>query len=256
MVRCEGIVKVFHSGFFSQQRYLALQGVSLAMQAGRTYALCGLSGSGKSTLGRILLGLVLPSAGEVFYDDASLTELIGSRSQEKAFRRRHQILFQNPQATLYENFTIRQLMEEPYRIHRQSMGEPDWDWIETCLRKVRLPMDILPRYPGQLSGGQLQRVCLARVLTMQPDFLVLDEPTAMLDPTVQVQVVCLLKELQQTERLTYFFISHDLDLVRYLADDVGIIHQGKILEQGPASRVLAEPQEAFTRQFIQGFDAF
>ena len=114
------------------------------------------------------------------------------------------------------------------------MGAPDWAWIKACLEKVSLASDILDRYPAELSGGQLQRLSIARVLTMQPSFVVLDEPTAMLDPTVQVQIMRLLKDLQREEHLTYLFISHDLDLVRFLADDVGIMCRGRMVEQGRA----------------------
>ena len=166
------------------------------------------------------------------------------------------MIFQNPQASLYENFPIRRLLEEPYRIHAAAMGAPDWAWIKACLEKVSLASDILDRYPAELSGGQLQRLSIARVLTMQPSFVVLDEPTAMLDPTVQVQIMRLLKDLQREEHLTYLFISHDLDLVRFLADDVGIMCRGRMVEQGRADEVLSAPREEFTREFIAAFDGF
>jgi ABC-type glutathione transport system ATPase component len=256
MIKCQAVTKNFYSGFFKKRCHPVLQAISLTIAEGHTYALCGASGSGKSTLGRILLGLVAPSAGNVFYDDVSIQHWMTSRRKEKDFRQRNQIVFQNPQATLYPDFTIRQLLEEPYRIHSYLLGAPDWDWIEVCLKKVKLSLDLLNRYPEQLSGGQLQRVCIARSLLMRPSFLVLDEPTAMLDPTVQMQLICLLKELQQTEKLTYLFISHDLNLARYMADEAGFIYQGRLVEQGPAELVLQQPQITFTRQFIRAFDAF
>ena len=256
MIKCQAVTKKFYSGFLKKRCHPVLQDITLTIADGHTYALCGASGSGKSTLGRILLGLADPSAGDVVYDDVSIRYWMASRRAEKNFRRRNQIVFQNPQATLYPDFTIRQLLEEPYRIHSSALGAPDWDWIEICLEKVKLPLNLLSRYPGQLSGGELQRVCIARSLIMRPSFLVLDEPTAMLDPTVQMKLICLLKELQQTEKLTYLFISHDLDLARYMADEAGFLYRGKMIEQGPAQLVLQQPQRSFTRQFIRAFDLF
>ena len=174
-------------------------------------------------------------------------------SERKEFRRRHQILFQDPQGSLYPDFPIRRLMEEPYRVHRSDLGAPDWTRIDECLRRVGRDGEILDRYPAQLSGGQLQRVCLARLLLLRPSFLVLDEPTAMLDPTAQEEILRLLKELQREEGLTYFFVSHDLDLVRYMADTVGILHEGVIIEEGAAKTVLSHPRTAFTQKLVQQF---
>ena len=192
----------------------------------------------------------------MYYGDEPLADRLRTRAAEQEFRRHNQMIFQNPQASLYENFPIRRLLEEPYRIHAAAMGAPDWARILACLEKVGLGADLLDRYPAELSGGQLQRLSIARVLTMQPSFIVLDEPTAMLDPTVQVQIMHLLKDLQRKERLTYLFISHDLDLVRFLADDVGIMCRGRMVEQGRADEVLSAPREEFTREFIAAFDGF
>lgn len=256
MMRCEHIGKVFRSGFMGGGAVTALEDVSLTVAEGTTYALCGLSGSGKSTLGRIVLGLIPATSGDVYYGETKLAEHLATRAAEQAFRRQNQMIFQNPQASLYENFPMRRLMEEPYRIHAAAMGAPDEGRIFACLEKVGLSPDILGRYPAELSGGQLQRLCIARVLTMHPSFIVLDEPTAMLDPTVQVQIMRLLKDLQREEHLTYLFISHDLDLVRFLADDVGIMCRGRMVEQGRADEVLSAPREEFTREFIAAFDGF
>ncbi|EJP28419.1 ABC transporter, ATP-binding protein [Selenomonas sp. FOBRC9] len=256
MMRCEHVGKVFRSGFMGGGAVTALEDVSFSVAEGTTYALCGLSGAGKSTLGRIVLGLVPATSGAVYYGDTPLADRLRTRAAEREFRRHNQMIFQNPQASLYENFPIRRLLEEPYRIHAAAMGAPDWARILACLEKVGLGADLLDRYPAELSGGQLQRLSIARVLTMQPSFIVLDEPTAMLDPTVQVQIMHLLKDLQRKERLTYLFISHDLDLVRFLADDVGIMCRGRMVEQGRADEVLSAPREEFTREFIAAFDGF
>ena len=253
MIECRDIVKEYRRGFWQKKADRVLSGISLSLHDGETYAVCGLSGSGKSTLGRVLLGLLQATSGEIFYDGKALREILRVPSDRKAFRRRHQILFQDPQGSLFPDFSIRRLMEEPYRVHRSDLGAPDWTWIDECLRRVRLDGEILDRYPAQLSGGQLQRVCLARLLLLRPSFLVLDEPTAMLDPTAQEEILRLLKELQKAERLTYFFVSHDLDLVRYMADIVGMLHEGVIVEEGPAKELLANPRTPFAQEFVRQF---
>lgn len=253
MIECRNIVKEYRRGFWQRKAERVLSGISLSLRDGETYAVCGLSGSGKSTLGRVLLGLIPATGGEIFYGGKALREILRVPAERKAFRRRHQILFQDPQGSLYPDFSIRRLMEEPYRVHRDDLGAPDWTWIDECLRRVRLNREILDRYPAQLSGGQLQRVCLARLLILRPSFLVLDEPTAMLDPTAQEEILRLLKELQRAEGLTYFFVSHDLDLVRYMADTVGILHEGVIIEEGAAKTVLSHPRTAFTQKLVQQF---
>lgn len=253
MIECRNIVKEYRRGFWQRKAERVLSGISLSLHDGETYAVCGLSGSGKSTLGRVLLGLIPATGGEIFYDGKELQEILRVPSERKEFRRRHQILFQDPQGSLYPDFPIRRLMEEPYRVHRSDLGAPDWTRIDECLRRVGLDGEILDRYPAQLSGGQLQRVCLARLLLLRPSFLVLDEPTAMLDPTAQEEILRLLKELQKAEGLTYFFVSHDLDLVRYMADTVGILHKGVIIEEGAAKTVLSHPRTAFTQKLVQQF---
>ena len=232
---------------------IVIEDLSLSVKAGDLAVIVGPSGCGKSTLGRVLLGLIPATGGEISYGGKALREILRDPAARKAFRRRHQILFQDPQGSLYPDFSIRRLMEEPYRIYRGDLGAPDWTWIDECLRRVRLDGEILDRYPAQLSGGQLQRVCLARLLILRPSFLVLDEPSAMLDPTAQEEILRLLKELQRAEGLTYFFVSHDLDLVRYMADTVGILHEGVIIEEGAAKTVLSHPRTAFTQKLVRQF---
>ena len=253
MIECRNIVKEYRRGFWQRKAERVLSGISLSLHDGETYAVCGLSGSGKSTLGRVLLGLIPATGGEIFYDGKELQEILRVPSERKEFRRRHQILFQDPQGSLYPDFPIRRLMKEPYRVHRSDLGAPDWIRIDECLRRVGLDGEILDRYPAQLSGGQIQRVCLARLLLLRPSFLVLDEPTAMLDPTAQEEILRLLKELQKAEGLTYFFVSHDLDLVRYMADTVGILHEGVIIEEGPAKEILSQPRTSFVQKFVRQF---
>lgn len=254
MIECQEVVKEYSRGLWRKKRKRVLDGVSLTIRPGETYALCGMSGSGKSTLGRVMLGLIPATGGHVCYDGKELSTILRSREEAKMFRCRNQILFQNPQAALYPDFTIRRLLEEPYHIHAASLGALDWDWIYECLRRVRLDGEILDRYPAQLSGGQLQRVSLARLLFLRPSFIVLDEPTTMLDPTAQEEIILLLKELQRTEHLTYLYISHQLDIVRYMADTVGVLHEGKIVAQGTVADILNHPRHPFVQAFVKEFD--
>ncbi|MGP1584911.1 MAG: ABC transporter ATP-binding protein [Schwartzia sp. (in: firmicutes)] len=255
MIECHHVTQEYSRGFWQKKRHRVLSDLSFSLRRGETYALCGMSGAGKSTVGRVLLGLLPVTSGDVLYDGRSLREMLRSPAERKAFRCENQMLFQNPQAALYGDFPVRRLLEEPYRIHAARLGAVDWDHILASLRRVRLDEEILDRYPAQLSGGQLQRLFLARILLLQPSFLVLDEPTAMLDPTAQEDVMRLLKELQQTEGLTYLFISHHLGLVRYLADTVGVLKDGGIIEEGSAKDILAHPKTPFVRDFVRQFSA-
>ena len=253
MIECHNVTQEYSRGFWQKKRRRVLSGLSLSLRRGETYALCGMSGAGKSTVGRVLLGLLPVTEGDILYDGRLLWDMLRSPVERKAFRCQNQILFQNPQAALYGDFPVRRLLEEPYRVHASRLGAIDWDRILASLRRVRLDEEILDRYPAQLSGGQLQRLFLARILLLRPAFLVLDEPTAMLDPTAQEDVMRLLKELQQAEGLTYLFISHHLGLVRYLADTVGVLREGAIIEEGPAKELLAHPRTPFVQDFVRQF---
>lgn len=253
MIECRGITQVYSQDFWQKKRRRVLSGLSFSLRRGETYALCGMSGAGKSTVGRVLLGLLPVEEGDILYDGCFLRDILRSSEKRKAFRCQNQILFQNPQAALYGDFPARRLLEEPYRVHGARLGAVDWNQILASLRRVSLDEEILDRYPAQLSGGQLQRLFLARILLLRPSFLVLDEPTAMLDPTAQEEVMRLLKELQQAEGLTYLFISHHLGLVRYLADMVGVLKDGAIIEEGPAREILSHPQTPFVQNFVRQF---
>ena len=157
MIECRNIVKEYRRGFWQRKAERVLSGISLSLHDGETYAVCGLSGSGKSTLGRVLLGLIPATGGEIFYDGKELQEILRVPSERKEFRRRHQILFQDPQGSLYPDFSIRRLMEEPYRVHRSDLGAPDWTRIDECLRRVRLDGN------ARSSGARSRHLCAARL---------------------------------------------------------------------------------------------
>jgi peptide/nickel transport system ATP-binding protein len=244
-------------GLWRRREFKALQPVSFRLRRGQTLGVVGESGSGKTTLGLALLRLHEPSggpvAGEALLDDVrgplSLLDLQGVARQ--ATRRRIQIVFQNPYASLNPRFSVGQILLEPMRIHAIGAddGERESRAIE-LLAQVGLGADVLGRYPHEFSGGQRQRIAIARCLTLSPEVLVLDEAVSALDVSVQAQVLNLLKDLQQALGLAYVFISHDLAVVRCIADEVLVMKDGRVVEHATAERLVTAPREAYTRQLL------
>ena len=221
-----------------------VDGVSLTIRRGETLGLVGESGSGKSTVARMLLRLIEPTAGSVLYNDA---DLLGMGSGElRAMRRRMQIVFQDPYAALNPRMRVREILAEPFAIHRQKPKAT----LAEMLREVGLDDSALERFPHEFSGGQRQRINIARALALRPEFVVLDEPVSALDVSVGAQVVNLLKDLQRTLGLTYLFISHSMPLVRYMCDRVAVMQRGRLVEMGDWRQVCEQPQEAYTKALI------
>lgn len=247
LVRVQGLTKHFpvRVGFSGRARVHAVDGVDLEIQPGETFGLVGESGSGKSTLGRCILRLIDPSSGHVWFDGQDLTSLRGERLRKT--RLRMQIVFQNPVASLDPRMSVAQTIAEPIRVHLGASPAEARERVLELLRRVGLHSEVAEKYPHELSGGQCQRIAVARALTLQPRFIVLDEPTSSLDVSVQAQIVNLLKELQAELGLTYLFITHDLALVSYLADRVGVMYLGRLMEVGGAVEVLEHGQHPYTR---------
>jgi peptide/nickel transport system ATP-binding protein len=236
-------------GLFGHREFHAVRDVSFQLRRGHTLGIVGESGSGKTTLGLSLLRLHEPSSGEVLFDGRNLLTLPAAERQ--AMRRRLQIVFQNPYAALNPRFTIGQTLVEPMQIHR--LGASDAERREraaTLLQKVGLDASAFPKYPHEFSGGQRQRIAIARCLTLQPEVLVLDEAVSALDVSVQAQVLNLLKDLQDELGLAYVFISHDLAVVRFIADEVLVMKDGAVVEQAGAAQLLAAPREAYTQRLL------
>ncbi len=227
----------------------ALEGASVELHEGKTLGVIGESGSGKSTLGDILGGLLRPTEGEVFYRGRALSRL--SRQERARYRRDVQFIFQDCAASLDPRYTVARAVAEPLEagIDGPDGAEREKRVLE-MLARVGLPQDVAPRRTCELSGGQRQRVAIARALVSRPAVVVCDEPTSALDVSVQAQVLNLLRDLQDDLGCSYLFISHDLGVVSYMAHDVAVIHKGRIVEQGPAAQVLAEPQDAYTRLLL------
>jgi peptide/nickel transport system ATP-binding protein len=227
----------------------ALDGVSIAVRTGTTHAVVGESGAGKSTLASILAGFVSADAGVVKVGDDDLTGL--SRGRLRELRRRLQFVFQNPFTSLDPRFTVSRIVAEPLRAFRYPGGQPAIRLrVRELLQAVSLDDEYLDRLPEQLSGGQRQRVAIARALALNPEILVLDEAVSALDVSVQAQILQLLVDLQAEFGLSYVFVTHDLGVVRQIADDVTVMKDGLVVESGPVDQVLQSPAHAYTRELL------
>jgi peptide/nickel transport system ATP-binding protein len=236
-------------GLFGGTKIAAVQNASFTLNRGRTLGVVGESGSGKTTLGLMLTRLLANSAGEIRFAGHDLTALTGSGL--KPFRRRIQIIFQNPYASLNPRFTVGQILIEPLRVHQIGSSDDEREALALqWLERVGLNAQAFGKYPHEFSGGQRQRIAIARCLTMQPEILVCDECVSALDVSVQATVLNLLLDLQEAFGLTYVFISHDLAVVQFMADEILVMRQGEIVEQGPAESLYANPQHPYTQQLL------
>jgi peptide/nickel transport system ATP-binding protein len=226
----------------------AVDGVSLELQRGETLGLVGESGCGKSTLGRAVLRLVEPTAGRVLFDGADVLRL--DRADLFAFRRRAQMVFQEPHASLNPRLTVAQTLGEALRVHRICPSDAIAQRIEQLMATVGLSSDLATRRPAALSGGQCQRVGIARALALGPDLLIADEAVSALDVSIQAQVLNLLMRLQAEMHLTMMFISHDLGVVRHLCQMIAVMYLGRIVEYGPAEAVFRTPRHPYTQSLV------
>jgi len=251
ILEVQGLAKRFRvdGGPFRRKYIDAVQDVSFKLEPGRTLGVVGESGSGKTTVGMTIMRLHEATAGRVLFEGRNLLALDDREMQP--YRRRIQIVFQNPYASLNPRFTIGQILLEPMRVH--AIGDDDGQRLELArelLRRVDLPPGALHRYPHEFSGGQRQRIAIARCLTMKPDVLICDESVSALDVSVQAQVLNLLKDLQDEFGLAYVFISHDLAVVRYIADQVLVMNEGRVVEMADSQSIYMAPREAYTRTLL------
>jgi dipeptide transport system ATP-binding protein len=223
----------------------AVKGVSFSVEKGKTLAIVGESGCGKSTLARIITMIDAPTAGELFIDGKSVD--IAKASLTPEMRRKVQIVFQNPYGSLNPRQKIGDVLGEPLLINTDKSPAERRDLAMRMLKKVGLEEKHFNRYPHMFSGGQRQRIAIARALMLNPSLLVLDEPVSALDLSVQAQVLNLLADLQDEFQLTYVFISHDLSVVRYIADDVMVMYFGEAVEYGSRDAVFSDPKHDYTR---------
>ena len=239
------------AGFFSAPKGVvkAVDGISFTVPRGSTLGLVGESGCGKTTTGRAILNLVAPTGGSVQFDGQEITGF--DAAAMLPLRKRMQIIFQDPYSSLNPRLTIEQALTEPMAVHGIGQHHAERrDRAAALLDEVGLDARFLRRYPHEFSGGQRQRICVARALSLEPEFIVCDEAVSAMDVSVQAQVLNLLKELQLRRNLTYIFISHDLSVVKFMADTMAVMEGGRIIEQGCAEEIYANPSEAYTRGLI------
>ncbi len=251
LIEVKGLRKEYQlkTGLFQRRVVEAVKEASFTLHRGRTLGVVGESGSGKTTVGMMLTRLTEATAGSILFEGKDLMAL--DANQMRAYRSRIQIIFQNPYASLNPRFTVGQILMEPMRIHRIGQNDAERTHMAlTLLDKVGLGADAFGKYPHEFSGGQRQRIAIARCLSMKPEIIVCDESVSALDVSVQATVLNLLLDLQEEFGLTYVFISHDLAVVRYMADDILVMSEGAVVERGSAEQIYADPRHEYTRHLL------
>ncbi|MGB9759678.1 MAG: ABC transporter ATP-binding protein [Thermoproteota archaeon] len=239
-------------GIFSKPYYIrAVDDVSLNLRKGEAIAIVGESGSGKTSLGKTLVRLYKPTGGKITFDGKDITNLEG---KELLWYRRHaQIIYQDPFSSLPPFFSIYRILEEPLLIHKIGSEKERKEMIFEALKNVRLtPVELMAsKYPHMLSGGQRQRVAIARALILKPSFIVADEPVSMLDASVRIEILFLLRELQNKYGISFIYITHDLATTRYFSERIAIMYAGKIVEEAPSDEIIERPLHPYTQALLK-----
>jgi ABC-type oligopeptide transport system ATPase subunit len=250
--KCVDLVKTF-SGKSGAVR--AVDGISFSVGLGEVYGLVGESGSGKSTLGNLLCALENPDSGKIFFEGQDIS--LFNRRKMLEFRKKVQIIFQDPYASLNPKHKIGSIIEEGLKIHKIGANSQERKRLVNEMRTlVALPLDALEKYPSELSGGQRQRVAIASAMILRPEFVVCDECVSSLDVLIQAQILNLLKEMQKSFKLTYLFISHNLKVTARLADRIGVMYKGKIVEEKSTSELLRNPEHPYTKKLLEAADLY
>ncbi|MFG1922021.1 ATP-binding cassette domain-containing protein [Cryptosporangium sp. NPDC048952] len=249
LMEVTGLRKVFRLGpVWARRDLVAVRDVSFTIDAGQTYGLVGESGSGKSTVARLIARLEKPSAGTIRLDGQDIAELRGAAL--KSLRRDVQMVFQDPFTALNPRMSVRELVYEPWQIHGLYNATQRNTRLRTLLDQVGLPATAAGKKPVEFSGGQRQRIMIARALALEPKLLIADEPVSALDVSVQAQVLNVFKDLQENLGLACLFISHDLSVVEFVSDRVGVMYRGDLLEEGTPSEIYRSPSTDYTKRLL------
>ncbi|SKB15353.1 Oligopeptide transport protein (ABC superfamily, ATP-binding protein) [Planktothrix sp. PCC 11201] len=253
IIRVENLQKHFPvmEGILLQRQVAAIKavdGITFNINRGETLSLVGESGCGKSTTGRMILQLARPTGGKIYFENTDLTALNSKELQP--FRRRMQMIFQDPYSSLNPRMTVGKIISEPLIIHQLATPKIAENRVKELLELVGLNNDVINRYPHEFSGGQQQRIGIARALAMNPDVIICDEPIAALDVSIQAQVINLMQNLQQNLGLTYLFIAHDLSIVRHISDRVAVMYLGKIVELADRISLYENPLHPYTQALL------
>ncbi len=252
IIKTEGLTKQFSvkKGLFGEKATIrAVEDVSISLKHNMVFSVVGESGSGKSTLARLVLNLLKPTAGRVLFKGNDISSF--TKEELKAFRRAVQVVFQDPFASLNPRQSIYSALSEPFRVHKLASGREIEDRVATLLESVGLRPEHMNRYPHEFSGGQRQRICIARALALRPEVIVADEPLSSLDVSIQAQILNLLTDLKDKYALSYLFISHDLNVVRYFSDYVAVMYAGRVVEEAEAGVLFENPLHPYTQLLIE-----
>lgn len=252
LLQINDISKTFNQGYFHRHITKAVDNVSFSINQGETFGLVGESGCGKSTLGRIICRLIKEDSGDIYFDNQHISAM--KDSDFKKHRRDIQILFQHPDTSLNPRMKVLDSLREPLILHKLAHKSQLDDIIREHIVQFGIQPELLTRQISQISGGQVQRIVLARIMLLNPKLIILDEPTSMLDVSVQAQMMELLKQLQQDTNVSYLLISHDLDLVSISSHQLGIMHKGKLIDIGTPKEIFAQTKNKYSKELLASFE--
>lgn len=249
MIKVHNLKKQYVSGILKKKVINALDGIDLSIPGGGIFGLTGESGCGKTTLAMLIMRLINPTSGTIHINGKEVTQLTGAKLRK--LRSGYQIIWQNPDASLNPRMRLRDNILEPLRYYKRCKKNQEQIILEKYCDLAELPVILLDRFPHEVSGGENQRAVIARMLTMQPRILIADEPTSSLDVLVQLQILKLLKRIQKQFHMTLLFISHDLEAIAYMCDQVAVMYKGKIIETGPCQQVFSHPRTPYCSQLVK-----